>query len=99
MKDGSQAKALKAAKTKEEPSNKKVKETVTNPTKNKICRLIGHNHHWKDCPNNPNSKKYNGTHYSKNCELNQTAAERSIITSHAAELIVSIPTVATAALR
>ena len=29
------------------------------------CRLPGHDHEFKDCPNNPKSKNYNGTHYSK----------------------------------
>lgn len=29
------------------------------------CRLPDHNHDFKDCPNNPKAKNYNGTHYSK----------------------------------
>ncbi len=29
------------------------------------CRLKGHEHDWNECPNNPRSKKYNGTHYSE----------------------------------
>lgn len=76
MEEGGQVKTLKAAKkilkiikkahgkdnTKEEPSGTKVKELATNPTKNKMCCLIGHNHLRKDCSNNPNSKKYTGSH-------------------------------------
>ena len=81
MKEGDKAKTLKAAKTtlktiekahrnikvEEEPSgNKKPKEHPTpNTTDTNKCRLIGHNHNWKNCPNNPASKNYNGTHYSK----------------------------------
>ena len=30
-----------------------------------MCRLNGHTCLWKDCPNNPSLKKYNGTHYFK----------------------------------
>jgi len=81
LKDGGQAKILKTAKnilkttekahakdkmTEKEPSDKKKNPaTTTNPTKNKMCCLIGHNHLWKDCPNNPHSKKYNLTRYSR----------------------------------
>ena len=77
LKKGGQAKTLKPAKRtsktikkahakdkiEEESSNKRFKESATDPTKKNMCSLSGHNHLWKDCPNNPNSKKYNGTHY------------------------------------
>ena len=45
--------------------NKKFKEPA--PTDINKCRLnlIGRNHFWKNCPNNPYSKNYNRTHYSK----------------------------------
>ncbi len=33
-----------------------------NPTWNK-CHLPGHNHPWKECPNNPGSNNFNGTHF------------------------------------
>ena len=49
----------------EQLSNKKVKWPAINPTKRNMCRLNGHNCLWRDCPNNPNFKKYNGTRYSK----------------------------------
>ena len=80
LKEGDKAKTLKAAKTilktiekahrnsevEEEPSgNKKPKEPASTITDTNKCRLIGHNHLWKNCPNNPVSKNYNGIHYSK----------------------------------
>ena len=81
MKERDKAKTPKAAKTilktiekahrnikvEQEPSgNKKPKEHPTpNTTDTNKCRLIGHNHTWKNCPNNPASKNYNGTQYSK----------------------------------
>ena len=80
LKEGDKAKTLKAVKTilktiekahrndevEEEPSSKKKpKEPAHNPTDINKCRLNGHNHLWKNCPNNPISKSYNGTHYSK----------------------------------
>ena len=81
MKEGDNAKTLKAVKTilktiekahrnikveKEPSGNKKPKEQPTpNTTDTNKCRLIGHNHTWKNSPNNPASKNYNGTHYSK----------------------------------
>ena len=50
----------------EEPSGeKKLKEPALNPTDTYKYRLNRHNHRWKNCPKNPNSKSYNGTHYSK----------------------------------
>ena len=33
-----------------------------------MCHLNGHNHLWKDCPNNPLLTKYNGTQSSMICE-------------------------------
>ena len=37
-----------------------------NPSKTKnMCRLKNHDHPWKECPNNPHSKNYNGTHFRK----------------------------------
>ena len=57
--------------TEEEPSNKNVKEPVTDATKKNMWHLNGHNHLWKDCPNNPNAKKYSGTHYFKAQEQEQ----------------------------
>ena len=80
LKEGDKAKTLKAVKTilktiekahrndkvEQEPSGKKKpKEPAPNKTDNDKCRLNGHNHLWKNCPNNPRSKNYNGTHYSK----------------------------------
>ena len=81
LKEGDKAKTLKAAKTilkiiekadrskkmEEEPSGKKKpkEQPAPNTTDTNKCRLIGHNHTWKNCPNNPASKNYNGTHYSK----------------------------------
>ena len=51
---------------KEDPSgNKKPKEPAPTTTGTNKCRLIGHNHLWKNCPNNPASKNYNEAHYSK----------------------------------
>ena len=44
--------------------NKKPKEPVPDPTNINKCRLNGHNHLWRNCPNNPSSKNYNETHYS-----------------------------------
>lgn len=73
LKDDGQAKMIKSVKKilkilkkvyatgKKEPSNKKVKEAATNTTKNNMYHLNGHNYLWKDCPNNPNSEKYNET--------------------------------------
>ena len=58
----------------EEPSYKKAKESATNPTTKNMCCLNGLNHLIKDCPNNSNSKKYNGHHYSKVCEQEQASA-------------------------
>ena len=51
----------------QEPSgNKKPEEPAHNPNDITKCRLNEHNHLvWKNCSNNPNSKNYNGTHYSK----------------------------------
>ena len=60
-------------KMEEDLSDTKVKEPITNPTKNNMCRLIGHNPLWKHCLNNPNSKKYNESHYSKVQEQTQTS--------------------------
>ena len=80
MKEGGKAKTLKAVKSilktignahrndevEQEPfGNKKSKEPAHNPTDINKCRLNRHNHLWKNCPNNPNLKYYNGTHYSK----------------------------------
>ena len=81
LKEGDKAKTIKAVKTiletiekahgndkvEEEPSgNKKHKEPVPNQTDTKKCRLNGHSQHlWRNCPNNPSSKNYNGTQYSK----------------------------------
>jgi len=41
------------------------------------CRLIGHEgqHSWKECPNNPKSKSYQGTHYSTLRLASEVAAE------------------------
>ena len=80
MKEGDKTKTLKAVKTtlktiekahrngeveKEPSGNKKPKEPVHQSTDINKCRLNGHNHLWKNCPNNLNSKNYNGTHCSK----------------------------------
>ncbi len=40
-------------------------ESGKGPEHNSKCRLPGHNHLWTLCENNPKSKNYNGTHYSK----------------------------------
>ena len=69
LKEGDRAKTLKAAKTilkiiekadrskkmEEEPSGKKTpkEQPAPYPTDTNKCRLIGHNHLWKNCPNNP----------------------------------------------
>ena len=68
MKEGDKAKTLKAVKSilktiekthrndevKQEPSgNKNPKEPAHNLTYINKCRLNGHNHLWKNCPNNP----------------------------------------------
>ena len=61
-------KAHRNDEVKQEPSsNKKSKEPAHNPTDTNInkCHLNGHNYLWKNYSNNPNSKYYNGTHYSK----------------------------------
>ena len=80
LKKGDKVKTLKAVKTiltttkkahrhievEGEPSgNKKTKEPTQNITDTNKCRLIRHNHLWNNCLNNPGSKNYNGTHYSK----------------------------------
>ena len=80
LKEGERAKTLKAVKTilktiekahgngevEKEPSGKKKPgEPAPNQSETNKCRLIGHNHLWKNCPNNPTSKNYNGTHYSR----------------------------------
>ena len=49
----------------ESSSKKKPREPAPNPTDTNTCRLFRHNHLWKNCPNNPNSKNYSGIHYSK----------------------------------
>ena len=79
LKDGIHTKRMKAAKKilrtmkrahakdkmEKWPPDKKVKESASDPPKKNMCRLNGHNHFWKECPNNLNSNKYNETHYSK----------------------------------
>ena len=61
---------------KEESSGKKKtpKEPAPTPPDKNKCRLVGHNHNWKNCPNNPNSKNYNGIHYSKIREQERAGA-------------------------
>ena len=59
-------KAHRNDKIEQEPSgNKNPKKPAHNPTDINKCRLNGHTHFWKNCPNNPNSKHYDGTQYSK----------------------------------
>ena len=78
LKEGYKAKILKAVKlilkaikkahrndkVVQEPSdNKKPKEPAHNLTDTNKRRLNGQNDLWKNCPNNPKSKYYNGAHY------------------------------------
>ena len=89
LKDSGQGKTLKAvkkilktikkahAKDKMEEESSMYKEGQRNchrSHKKNMRRLHGHNHLLKDCPNNPSSKKYNGTHYSKIWKQEKTGA-------------------------
>ena len=82
LKDGGQAKTLKAVKNilktiktvhakdkvEEELSGEKLKEPALNPTNINKCQFNGHTHLWKDCPNNPISRKCEytyGIHFTK----------------------------------
>ena len=84
FKEGNKAKTLKAVNSilktigkahrndkvgEKSSGNKKPKKSVHNPTDINKCRLNRHNHFWKNCPNNPNLKYYNGTHYSSTTEI------------------------------
>ena len=44
-----------------------------------MCRLQDHDHKWSQCPNNPRSKNYSGTHYTSiwEAERNKTLANEN----------------------
>ena len=60
-------------KTRNKPSdngNENGNKSDSSSSGKKQCRLQGHDHMWKDCPNNPYSSGFTGTHFSviRDCE-------------------------------
>jgi len=56
--------------------NGKKEETTSKTVPSNLCRLYNREHEWKDCPDNPNSAKYNGIHFSTIQKQKQTKKEK-----------------------
>jgi hypothetical protein len=68
----------KKARTKtSDNGNENGDRTDSSSSGKKQCRLQGHDHMWKDCPNNPYSSGFGGTHFSIIRERERAAANEA----------------------